>query len=296
MIRYFPTDQPWFTVNLTQVARTQPGACHEVQEREWRTYGPPPPNFWVAPMGSPDATQQRYFVYGDRSIQAVDEGLKENAQKPTNAVYTSKFEGREFSKGFSKFHPCSPEGRNSYPPPNFQEEMIFDVEDTPGFFHPPLKCWRAKATPEAVLERSEALLSDARYTGANSLCLSHPANRDTVIFSGEVEASCVARSCGFSLIIICCLTRAEGIGWQRIYDMENRPRIYSRWSTGPQATGTPLVLMCLPSTPLSHGGGKEMRNVFATGYAFRKRMTDWFTMKPTPRSSFEKILNTISHE
>jgi len=110
--------------------------------------------------------------------------------------------------------------------------------------------------------------------------LYHPSDRETAIFEDEASASLVARwgvsNRPFSLIIVCPLVSANGIGWERIYDTHNRPPIYARWSTGEQAVYDPLVLMCLPK--LETKTGRE---------SYHKR-ADWFCMELAQNSELEK--------
>lgn len=74
----------------------------------------------------------------------------------------------------------------------------------------------------------------------------HPSDRTTMVFEDEPACSIVARHLGYSVIVICPQVNADATGWNRIYNISNRPPVYARWSTGVQAHDPPLVLGCIP--------------------------------------------------
>ncbi len=269
MAPYIPTDN----TQSTKYA----AAALKGQVRDYRAFGPPPSNYYTA-----RSSKGEYMIYSDHRL--------------SSAITT-------ILKGAKKNHPCSDAAKNDYPRPTFSPELTFERQTSLGFFDPPLNYmppqirWKyhsdgwegalaaeltKKGIPVDAAKMRNAydhLASGAENKKEQSHILYHPADRGTAIFQGETAASLVAR-CGaaqrpFSLIIICPLVRADGIGWDRIYDTTNRPPIYPRWSTGDQGLYEPLVLMCIPVSE-SFKGRESL-----------KKVVDWYSMDPTPKAPFE---------
>jgi hypothetical protein len=188
------------------------------------------------------------------------------------------------------------------PATQFPAEFALDRKNCRGFFHPPFQyvpgqmMWQHHESweeallaaynqkhPEKPLKifnihglRRDVLTNSTEWRDTRTHILHHPADRDTVIFKDETMVSLMAYLLGHSLVIVCPLVNADGVGWSRIWDKENRPPIYTRWSTGKQAISEPLVLMCLPQEETPKG--RESFN----------RPVHWFNMKPRPGSAFER--------
>jgi hypothetical protein len=270
MVAYIPTDNTQSTAGAKAALATQ--------VKEYLSHGPPPPNYYTA-RGSGG----KYMIYADH-----------NVNNSTN-----------LSSGGTKLHPCSDAGIKGNPSPTFSPELTFSRRTSLGFFDPPMQyaapqvIWRhypdgwESALAAAMTEKGMTTTADqikAKYKELvehpenkkeQTHVLYHPADRDTAVFKGESGASLVARlyapGRAFSLIVVCPLVRADGIGWERIYDTINRPPIYARWSTGEQANREPLVLMCFPKPESFKGRESYYKDV------------EWFTMKPRPNSSFETL-------
>jgi hypothetical protein len=253
--------------------------------KHYQNFGPPPRNYYAARYDH--EMQGVMMFYADHS---VDDSVKTKAN------------------GGSWDHPCSPAGLKAIPPPTFLPEFVVNRQSSPGFFRPPMDyvpgqvLWKHHASWEAALAAAltqngvqttggpmtaadiksnlDNLAKGAQYKEMQSHVLYHPADRNTAIFKGEVEASLVARWGGapvcFSLIIVCPLVRADGTDWDRIWDTHNRPPVVTSWSTGAQAVYEPLVLMCLPKPETTQG--RE---------SYHKE-TAWFCMEPAPDSAFQK--------
>jgi hypothetical protein len=271
MAIYIPT-------NNTQSTKYDPAAL-KAQVQDYQAFGPPPRNYYTARTAG-----GKGVIYADHSV--------------SNAVTS-------IVQGGTEAHPCSEAGMKASPRPTFAAEFTFERKSSPGFFDPPMQYvpqqvkwqyhpdgWESalaaeltkksfNVTADQLKTSYNSLVSGPKYGEEQSYLLYHPADRGTAIFKGEPAASLVARwgdpKRGFSLIIVCPLVRADGIGWGRIYDTHNRPPIYARWSTGEQAVCEPVVLMCLPKPELV----KRKESFF--------KDVDWFSMEPASNSAFETI-------
>ncbi|KAI2486325.1 hypothetical protein Ptr902_00458 [Pyrenophora tritici-repentis] len=199
----------------------------------------------------------------------------------------------------SDLHPCSHTRMNANPDQKFNPEPSFPCVRATGFFHPPWTYeagqvrWNyhkngwAPALAEALVSKGikttaakleqiyEGLKDSSIYKHESSYVLHQPADRDTAIFQNEWAASMVARwglERPFSMIIVCPLVRADGIGWGRIYDTHNRPPVYTRWSTGEQGTCEPLILGCLPRHETTKGRESYLK------------IADWYSLETTSQN------------
>jgi hypothetical protein len=279
---YIPTDNPNSkeTMNLT--------VCIERHVKEYRDFGPPPRNYYAARgRGRTKHGTELYMMYADHSV--------------SNAA-------TNIPSGATKLHPCSDAGQKVNPPPTYSTEFTFERASSPGFFHPPMEYapphvkWKyhpggwssalseqlqkkgINKTAGAIKTWIESRPQDSLYYNEQTRVPYHPADRASAVFKGEAEASFAARYVAerkFSLMIVCPLVRADGIGWGRIHDTINRPPIYAKWGTGDQAEYEPLVLMCIPKPETNKGRESYHKDV------------DWFSMEPAPKSSFETMWNNM---
>ena len=107
-------------------------------------------------------------------------------------------------------------------------------------------------TVERVKARHDALTKNADPTIISLYnTLYHPADRHTMLFKEEADVAMTLHNirADVSLIVVCPFIRGDGVGFHRIHDSVDRPPIYARWSTGPQAVHRPLIVGCLPAAP-----------------------------------------------
>jgi hypothetical protein len=271
MVVYIATDNPQSTLGAAK--------SREKQIEEYLAYGPPPRNYYSSRIAP-----GKWNAYADHSVS-------------TKAV--------DILGGASKLHPCSDAAMNASPRPKMLEEFTFERPQSTGYFDPPLQYvpgqvrWKYQpggweyalaeeftkkgvpATADQIKSSHNSLTTKPKNRKEQSYVLYHPADRGTAIFKGESAASLVARwglpARGFSLVIVCPLVRADGIGWERIYDTKNRPPVYARWSTGEQAVCEPVTLMCIPKLETPKGRESYYKDVY------------WFSMDPLPKSNFETL-------
>jgi hypothetical protein len=211
------------------------------------------------------------------------------------------------ANGVSKHHPCSPVGLKTPPATQFPAEFALDRKNCHSFFHPPFQyvpgqiMWQHHESweeallaaynhkhPEKPLEtlnihglRRDVLTNSNEWKDTRTRILYHPADRDTAIFKDETKASILVYLHYHSLIIVCLLVNADGVGWGRIWDKEHRPPIYARWSTGKQAIYEPLVLMCLPQEETPKGKDSYYKPAH------------WFNMKPRSGPAFDRTYTDL---
>lgn len=108
-------------------------------------------------------------------------------------------------------------------------------------------------------------VSDSSKTNTINNQLYYPADRDSLVWPEEAKLAIVARCFGIGLIILSPYVRHDGLGVDRIYDIEGRPPVYARWSTGRQGSKKSLILGCLPEQTVA--SDRSIRPM-------------WFTVKP----------------
>lgn len=278
MEAYIPTDNP-------QNTKYGPVAL-KAQLSDYWDFGPPPSNYFTK-----YTENGKGMCYADHSVD--------------NTV-------RTFKKGAIMTHPCSDNALMQSPIPNVLPERAFYRQSTPGYFDPPVDYipqqmeWKFHAggwpfalasqlqlkgiplSGDHVYRAWDALHKDPQREHEYSQTLWNPGDRESMVFEDEPEAATLARwgfeGRPFSLIIICPLVRADGTGFNRIYDTLNRPPIYARFSVGNQGIYEPLVLMCIPQPVPSDSKGHSYNAVY------------WYSMKPVPNSNFASVYHTRTRE
>jgi hypothetical protein len=258
---YIPTD------HVQEKGWSTWGDAIDQHEKDYQSYGPPPRGYIVI-----RAFSQRAGVKGQYP------SYKPSSNAPRSWPH----------------HPFSDHARQSRAPV-ITQEFRDDREVCAGFFQPPFEyvpdqwSWNYTRTWNGAIAGAltavnakdeqarnwshvnihhthKSLIEDRTKFGTpEDYVLWHPGDRNTAVFMDEPACSIVARHLGYSLIIVCPQVRADGIGWNRIYNTHNRPPIYTRWSTGIQANNPPLVLGCIPRQTYV---GKS------------RQETMWFFMKP----------------
>ncbi|UPX18401.1 uncharacterized protein EKO05_0008703 [Ascochyta rabiei] len=235
------------------------------------------------------------------------ESSKASTWHMVHLLETSKRFGFTTFKSGGRFdHPLSPTGLKSNP--NVFPEFTDTRPDYPGYFHPPMEytpgqmSWQYHDTWQAALATamlakgvkfkgeevpisvrdiqifSEKVVEKDVYKAETSHILHHPADRDTAIFKDEPSASTIARwaaATPFSLVIVCPVIQADGVGWNRIWDTHNRPPIRSRWS--------------VKSTHEAHD--VFQKRAFANNRNWLNKDVHWFTMDPIPKTKFYDFWN-----
>jgi hypothetical protein len=224
------------------------GKAVDAHEAEYRKYGPPPPNYMV---------QRKKTAMG----------------KVQNVVVIEYTERASNKRSYD--HPLSPRANASGESPIIDEEHTLDREEVRGLFYVPITykagplIWREAINWQTALaaalnnrgirnkETNQPITSadvQAAYeklpvatTSAHqNSVLYHPADRKSMVFKHESAVATVARQYNLSTIVFCPFVDHEGTRYKHIYNTENRPPIYARWSTGRQGLFPPLLLGCIP--------------------------------------------------
>ncbi|KAL6709951.1 hypothetical protein ACN47E_000736 [Coniothyrium glycines] len=281
MVIYVASDHPQKIDN--------PGAKGRNSHIEnFRNFGPPPRNTWVSRM----RTQKGDILYADHTVDGTTVG---SARRD----------------GASYYHPFSPDGLLEGKQPLIQPEFVDDRQKSGGFFFPPLKyqpdtfvwnrydTWAAalaaqfaarfevEITEDTIMSRYKELADDGNAKQDREKYLYHPADRGTAIFGGEAEAALVARHYDpekpFSLCIASPHTPEDGVGWERIWHVTNRPPIRIRWSIGDQSMYPIVLLGCIPKPITKTGREDVFKEVF------------WFSLEPKRGLVSEKILDLMHY-
>ncbi|KAI4604614.1 hypothetical protein J4E80_011013 [Alternaria sp. BMP 0032] len=275
MAPYVPSDHP------QQVGMRNGGVTRQAHEEAFRKYGPPPPNYNVVRSEFRlTARGQKHF--GLRYLEA------------SHDYPGSKVRG-------SLDAPLSPQGltANSNPiigdEPDLNRENWFGVIQAPITYKAGTKAtWRyfntwqgalsaalashgfkCKSDNESIVTEKDVNATFSKVSAqqvavpADSV-LYHPADRKSLIFKNESDVAITSRAYNASLIVICPFVDADAIGFNRIYDIKNRPPVYARWSTGQQAHRPPVVLGCIPRQNLTQPSSNRPYDVM------------WFFIDPTP--------------
>ncbi|KAF2010039.1 hypothetical protein BU24DRAFT_414480 [Aaosphaeria arxii CBS 175.79] len=196
-------------------------------------------------------------------------------KRPEGKIYAARYTEKT-SKRKTSEHPCSPNNRRlgfriaeeGYQPVAvvgaIQAPFNYNTKDWKWKFH---KTWADAAA--AALASSGCSVDDCPY---------HPSDRRTVVYQHEARCASVVREMGGrSLIIVTPEIPNNAQRWNQFWDEEERPKMYARWSTGPQGTSKPIVLGCLP-----------------VWYEWNTREALWYTLEPLGSFGIDwnKNLNT----
>lgn len=257
---YNPTNDPPTIRRAAHSSRTWTSSIFLHYISEVLAFGPLPPNYKVEHVERTVGTVKKSSVAAARYIE-LGTGKK------------------------SWDHPLSPAGLASKSV--MGPEYRHDRKEILGLFHPPIDNYRAGQwifkshnTMEDALAHS-LTMSGQKITAKDvtaalaiadqqsvqvSTDLYHPADRDTVIYKNEPEASLVGSYYKRSLVVLTYNTAANRSGWDRAWNMTNRPQLYFRWSTGSQQGRFRCAYVaCIPKAACSMS--KEVH---------------WFTISPSP--------------
>jgi hypothetical protein len=239
------------------------GKALDAHETELKTYGPPPPNYFIERQESRGGQHRNHYMrYTELSVS---------------------------SSASTNIYPLSPTGLKSNPTPIIHDEFDLDRATSPGVFDVPItykagtqirwshsstwqgaltlalasygfKCKsdKTKLVTEADVRATFKCITSKEAAEPKNSTLYYPADRKSMVFQDEPNVAMVARKYGCSLIIFCPFVGADKVGYNRIYNTKNRPPIYARWSTGQQAQVAPLVLGCLPKQKLKDAKSYEV--------------------------------------
>lgn len=112
MTLYIPGDSP-----QALGSRVIGNSYTVMQLKDYRTFGPPPSNYYSARYQEKNLAANMFYAY-----YSVDNTVKTKA------------------KGGSWNHPCSPAILMAIRPPKFDPEFVVNRKPRPGFFDPPMKC------------------------------------------------------------------------------------------------------------------------------------------------------------
>jgi len=269
---YIPADEPLVNARKALVHSNSTGM--QQYSQHIKDHGPLPPNYTI--------------IIGRQNNRAGPDKGRELSYFHEESVKAGRHVG-------SWNHPCSPAESSLLP--TFRPEPIDDREDITGVFHPPLPAYKAgrfvwkhhdswesaiaaslhtsgvriakgnAITKEKVVQMDKSLekkaVNDTQLRLGDTLY--HPSDRGTAIFQSEPNAARAAKYQGRSLVVLCPLTPASGVGWNRFWHRSNRPPIRWRWSVGEQACNKFMVVGCIPKY-VDNGVSKEAH---------------WFTLEPT---------------
>jgi hypothetical protein len=247
-----------------------PGEGTQRHEECFRTYGPPPPNYIV----------ERHY-----------HSQKDPVTKKLNAVMRMRYTETSSADARPSYdHPLS----SAVQDPVIHNESLLVRKKAFGVFDAPITykagtemTWRHSSSMGALANAMATLgLKKKSGTGPTTEAdvraayenipqqekdtrqnhvLYHPTDRDSMVWPDEPALAMVARFFGYSLIILSPFVSHNGLGYNRIYDLKDRPPIYARFSIGQTGQRTPVVLGCLPE------------QVVNTDKSFRAM---WFSIEP----------------
>ncbi|EUC41446.1 hypothetical protein COCMIDRAFT_29776 [Bipolaris oryzae ATCC 44560] len=226
---------------------------------------------------SSDDPQAKAMVDGEVMMNAHLANFRKHGPPPPNYRVERKETNLQSAKAYliqyqelsstrtSYDHPLSAKGLEKNPNPIIHNEPELNRPNCPGIVDAPIK-YKASAQMkwihfETWTKALAAALASQKQVSKSNREFYYPPDRGSLIFKNEPSVSIVARAYGASLVVIYPFVSKNKSHFNRIYDIQNRPPIHARWSTGLRATLPPLVLGRLPKQNLTTVGAAKPYDV-----------------------------------